>query len=100
MWGEARTRYVIAWRSRGLAAEAKSLDEMASLLRAAADKLDAMRRDGVVLDEGEGADDDYVLLVTTDPAIAEKYGMIDESEYWDIDRQRDDPSSLNEPEQR
>lgn len=32
--------------------------------------------------------------------LADVLELIDESEYWDIDRQRDDPSSLNEPEQR
>lgn len=81
LWKQARTRYVTLWRNKWLTAEAKTIDEMIVLLKEAADKLEAMRRDGVVLEEG-GITDDYAHLVTTDPDVAKKYDMIEESEYW------------------
>ncbi len=82
LWKDARKRYVTAWRNRRLTAEAKSIEEMAAMLRAAADRLDQMREDGVSLEDDGSIGDDTALLVTTDPKIAEKYGLVDEFEYW------------------
>ncbi|MCO6456781.1 MAG: nucleotidyltransferase family protein [Pirellulaceae bacterium] len=84
LWREARRRYVTTWRNRCLTAEAKSIEDMVRMLRSAADLLEQMRQDGVVLDEGRGVGDDDAILVTMDPRVAEKYGMIEESEYWDV----------------
>lgn len=86
LWKQARTRYVTLWRNKWLTAEAKTIDEMIDLLRQAADTLEAMRRDGVVL-EDSGITDDYAHLVTTDPDVAKKYDMIEESEYWGSDEE-------------
>ena len=44
-----------------------------------------MLKDGVVLDVDGGLADDYAHLVTTDAKVAEKYGMVDESEYWGME---------------
>ena len=55
---------------------------MIESLRAAADQLDEMRKAGVTL-EGDGAEDDYATLATTDPTVASKFGMEDEREYLD-----------------
>ncbi len=85
LWKEARKRYVTTWRNKWLTANAKSIEEMKSLLRAAADRLDQMIQDGVVVDKQDGIDNDYAQLVTTDPKVAEKYGMVEESEYWGHD---------------
>jgi len=85
LWKEARKRYVTTWRNKWLTAEAKSIDDMISMLRAAADYLDQMRKDGVFLDDDGGVGDDYAHLVTTDPKVAEKYGLVDESKYWGIE---------------
>jgi hypothetical protein len=85
LWREARKRYVTTWRNKRLTAEAKTIQDMINMLRAAADQLDQMRKDGVVLEDQGGIGDDCAYLVTTDPKVAEKYGMIDESEYWEID---------------
>ena len=52
-------------------------------LEAASDMLRKMRDDGVTLDTPGGTADDYAQLVTTDPDIARKYDMHDESEFWD-----------------
>ena len=40
-----------------------------------------MQRDGVELDS-IGPRGDFVALVTFDPAVAERYGMVEESEFW------------------
>ncbi len=97
LWKQARKRYVSTWRNKWLTAEAKSIEEMIAMLRAAADHLDQMRKDGVVLDEDGGIGDDYARLVTTDPKIAEKYGLVDEAEFWgtvdeDDERPEDEPT--------
>ncbi len=85
LWHGTRKRYVQLWRNKFLTLDAKSLDEMATTLRAAAEELEAMRKDGIVLDPDGGTADDYAQLITTDPKIAEKYGFIDEAEYWGED---------------
>jgi hypothetical protein len=90
LWREARKRYVSTWRNKWVTAEAKSMEDMIRMLRSAADHLDQMRKDGVVLEDNGGIGDDYAHLVTTDPKIAEKYGMVDESEYWETEEDEDD----------
>jgi hypothetical protein len=87
LWKEARKRYVTTWRNKWLTAEAKSIEDMIKLLRSAADYLDQMSKDGVFLDDNGGVGDDYAHLVTTDPKVAEKYGLVDESEYWGPDEE-------------
>ena len=87
---EGRKRYVTTWRNKWLTAEAKSIEEMIEMLRSAADNLDQMRRDGVVLDDDGGVSDDHARLVSMDPSVAAKYGLVDESEYWEgIDQHED-----------
>jgi hypothetical protein len=83
LWKEARKRYVTTWQNKWLTSEAKSLEEMIKMLRLAANRLDQMLKDGVVLEDDGGVGDDYAKLVTFDPKVAEKYGLVDESEYWD-----------------
>lgn len=95
LWNQARKRYVTIWRNKWLTAEAKSIEEMARMLRSAADRLDQMRADGVVLEDDAGAGDDYARLVTTDPKVAEKYGLIDESEYWGSEEDDEDGGTGN-----
>ncbi len=88
LWREARKRYVAHWSHESLIAGAVSFDELISGLRAANDsseipRLEQMRRDGVILERHESLGSDTALLMTTDPQVAEKYGLIDESEYWE-----------------
>ena len=78
-----RRRYIQLWRNKFLTAQAQSIDEMIATLRDAADTLAKMRDDGVKLDARGGTADDYAQLFTTDPDIARKYDMHDESEFWD-----------------
>lgn len=85
LWKQARKRFVTIWRSKELAAEAKTIEDMIAMLRSAADELERMRQDGVMVDDASQISAGHVRLVTTDPTIAEKYGFVDESEYWDMD---------------
>jgi hypothetical protein len=76
-------RYVLIWRNKWLTAEAKSIDEMIASLGEAAELLANMKRDGVELGPQGDTGNDYAYLVTSDPEIARKYGMSEESELWD-----------------
>jgi hypothetical protein len=98
LWKQARKRYVSVWRNKRLTPKANSIEEMISLLRRAADDLEKMRRDGVVLDDDGGAADDYARLVTTDPKIAEKYGLVDEDEYWDTGENDEEEPAGRKPD--
>ena len=97
LWKESSKRYVTTWRNRWLTAHAKTLDEMVAALRDAANHLQAMRRDGVTLDPDGGTGDDYAHLVTTDPEVAKKYDMLEESEYWGDDEEADEVADDGEP---
>lgn len=68
--------YVRVWRAESFTRGAQSIDDVIEGLSLAADELRRMRADGVTLD-GQGR------LVTTNSAIAEKYDMHDESEFFD-----------------
>lgn len=95
LWAATRQvtrRYVRLWRNKLLTLEARSIDEMIAALGAAAAELSAMRDDGVVLDPEGGTADDYAYLVTTDPAIAKKYGMEEEDEGWQEEPPEEGPS--------
>lgn len=88
LWDALRAsekRYVRLWRNKFLTVDATSLDEMIDTLAAAVDELRRMRADGVVLDPEGGTGDDDAHLVTTDPDVASKYDMHDESEFFDDD---------------
>ena len=90
LWATVRqteTRFMLIWRNKFPTRDAISTDEMIASLRQAADTLEAMRADGVVLDRGGGTADDYARLVTTDPEIAKKYGMHEEDEFWMDDKE-------------
>jgi hypothetical protein len=81
----AKKKYVRLWRNKFLTLEAKSLDEMIATLGDAAEELRKMKADGVVLDPDRGTANDYAQLVTTDPDIAKKYDMHEESEFFGED---------------
>jgi hypothetical protein len=80
-----RKRYIRLWRNKFLTLDAESLDDMIAALDSAAAQLRQMQDDGVVLDPEGGTGDDYALLVTFDRAVAEKYDMHEESEFFDND---------------
>jgi len=78
---ETGRRFVRLWRHNVQTRNAKSIDEMISILPDAAGELVKMRDDGVTLDPEGGTADDYAHLVTTDPEVAKKYEMHDEAEF-------------------
>lgn len=83
LWQSTRStgrRYVMIWRNKFLTVDAKTGADMVERLREGAATLAAMLADGVELDPGGGTADDYACLVTTDPEVARKYDMHDESE--------------------
>jgi len=102
LWSEGRKRYVMTWRNKSLTAEATSIEDMIRMLRSAndrsaADQLDQMRMDGVLLDDNGGVGDNYARLVTMDPQVAEKYGLVEESEYWEGDEEAEGEKRSDHP---
>ena len=84
LWQATRAtgrRYIKLWRNKFLTIDARNIDDMISTLKHAGETLAMMRDDGVTLDPEGGTSDDYAYLVTTDPEVAKKYGMHDESEF-------------------
>lgn len=77
-------RYVRLWRSALSAGEGASSDELAAQQRAADELLQQMLDAGVRLEPAERADD-YAMLVTDDPDVAQRFDMQEESEYWGLD---------------
>jgi Uncharacterised nucleotidyltransferase len=93
LWSEvnAPRRFIMVWRNKWLTSEATTLQEMVVGLRSAAETLEAMLKDGVILDNATGGvGDDYAHLVTTDPEIARKYGMQPEEDFFgNADKEED-----------
>jgi hypothetical protein len=79
LWHNSRRRFVRVWKDKSLGG-VKSIDEMIER-SGPVDELLAMKKDGVLVERPANAQGD-VFLVTTDPVIAEKYAMHDESEMW------------------
>jgi hypothetical protein len=94
LWRQAKRRHVALWRNKWLTARAQTMDDMIAALREAAATLEAMRNDGITL-EGEGISDDYAHLVTTDPEVAKKYDMVEESEFWGLDEDEEKQTDDN-----
>lgn len=80
-----KKRYISLWRNKWLTSNATTIEDMIQLMNSAVDELEAMRKDGVLLDPEGGTSDDYAYLYTQDPAVAKKYGMEPEDEYFDAD---------------
>jgi hypothetical protein len=98
LWRDAHPptkRYVTLWRNKWLTANAESLEDMVNGLQAATESLRSMLADGVTLDPDSGTSDDYAVLATTDPAIAKKYDMHDEKEFWEGEKEDDDHAALS-----
>ena len=96
LWHETRRRFVLLWRNQPLTAKPTSNEELADQRRQAAEELERMQRDGVVL-ENRGARDGSMFLVTDDPEVAKKYGMVEEAEFWDPDEVEDESPGGSEP---
>lgn len=68
--------FTYLWRNKWITARAETIDDMIAMLEAGAAELREWRDAGVTL-EG-GAEDDYAMLRTTDPAVAAKYHFEEE----------------------
>jgi hypothetical protein len=80
LWRQSRKRYVMLWRDAAITADVKTMDEFISRVADGADTLREMQQRGVILDEaGPG----YARLATTDAEAAERFDMVDESEFWE-----------------
>ena len=89
---QTKTVYETTWRNKFLTLEAKTIEEMAALLRSAASRLEQMARCGITLDPKGGTGDDYARLVTTDPLVAKEFGL--EAEPCDEEDGEGDPASV------
>ena len=69
-------RYETTWRNKFLTVNATSIEAMAAKLESAAITLRQMGKDGIVLEGGQ--ENDYAILVTHDPKVAEKWGILDD----------------------
>jgi 1,4-dihydroxy-2-naphthoyl-CoA synthase len=74
-------KYHLTWRNKFLTNDAKTIDEMINALDFAVEQLREMRDAGVVLDGS--AEDDYAVLITDDPKIADTYG------FWEVEEEED-----------
>lgn len=85
LWAQAQTRYVKWWRPAALADKAASLDEIAAAREASLAELRQMQAAGVIVDGTDAGPDGAVQLVTTDPEIARRFDLHEESEYLSRD---------------
>lgn len=67
-------RYYRFWPTTGAAGDPGPSEE-----------LQAMLNDGVVLDQDRTADSDHICLTTTDPDVARRYDLHEESEFFGLD---------------
>lgn len=85
------SRYLRAWPIAISASEVSSLDELIDRLSAAGHdtaELDVMRCAGVTLAPEAAPSNREVWLVTTDPEVARRYGMHEESEFRGLAEKR------------
>ncbi len=92
--------YEMIWRNKYLTAEAETLDDMITSLQDVADRLREMQAAGVVLNEWSETADDYAVLVTTDPAVAERFGFEPVSDEDDFEEEADGDAGADAEEHR
>ncbi len=85
LFRSSRRRFVRKWQNESLAPDAQSLPEIAVTREARAAEMRAMLEDGVLVEAVAPTAKDYTLLSTTDPKIAAKYDMHEESEFWETE---------------
>jgi len=75
-------RYLLLWQSNVPASQIKSFDELIKRYDHSTDVLEAMKQDGIQLQPHADGSEALVYLWTTDPDIARKYGMQEESQFF------------------
>ena len=81
---QAQTRFIFVVRDAAVTSDVIDIENLADQLPDKTDRLHEMRDAGVWLDN---AVDGSATLVTTDPEVAQRFAMVDESEYWNPDDQ-------------
>jgi hypothetical protein len=89
-----KKKFVRRWPAAIQTLEAGSIEEMIKGLESAAEELRQMKADGIVLERAAATAGGYAHLVTSDPAIAEKYDLHEESEFFADDEDDGSPGSL------
>lgn len=69
-------RGTLIWRNKFLTINARTVDDMIDNLESAVSELREMRDAGVLLDGG--AEDNYAILVASDPSVAHRFGFEEE----------------------
>ncbi|MEX2119970.1 MAG: hypothetical protein WD847_10285 [Pirellulales bacterium] len=88
LWKASRAavkRYVQPLAIQFLTGASRSLPELVASLKKAIDTLQAMQADGVRLEVGDSTASGHPYLLTTDPEVANKHGMREEAEFWNLD---------------
>jgi hypothetical protein len=78
-----RGRFILDWTGKLSPHGAKSIDDVLVALQSALLELEKMRADGVTMESRLGNAGHRIYLVTTDPAIARKYGMHDQADFME-----------------
>lgn len=86
LWSEAQIRYVGLWPKRDAIPDRaiNSTEEK----NKASELLERMKSDGIVLESHKNDAEGFGLLVTNDARLAEKYGLIPENEFWEVEQDR------------
>jgi len=82
---QSKTRYIMVWQRNLLTDITLPSIETYFGKRTVEELFHEMLRDGVILEAG-GIEQGFARLVTTDPEIARKYEMLDETEFWEDQR--------------
>lgn len=83
LWREASRRYVLVRRVQSAERGFESLEEAIARLRAEDPVLDEMLAAGVSHEISGSGDEVSLRFVTTDADTATRFGMVEESEYWE-----------------
>lgn len=79
--------YTRLWRNKFLTLYVTSLDEMVVALTDAAAELQAISATGKVTLDSGGVADDYAVLLTDDPDVAQQFGFTQEDESTEEDNE-------------
>jgi len=91
-------RLVCLWPKALLALDAEAIRNATDEVRQQAATLQEMLAAGVTIDADGAEPDDSVYLVTTDPDVARRFGMHDESEFWPDEADGPEPPTGSLPE--
>ncbi len=78
-------RYLLRKNLPALSLQPLTMDELLELPSLTDVELKAMRDAGVTIDPRSKLVEGYLYLMTNDPAVADRFGMHDESEFLDLD---------------